>query len=112
MIIATGSVVYATETIPISTSTSGIITTKGMCLCGIQLPASFTGTALTFTAATAVDGTYQAVYNKSGLVSYTVAAGRYQAIDPLDFHGVQFMKIVSNGTEAAARTLICSLKGI
>lgn len=85
---------------------------NGFSLVGIKVPAAFTGTALTFTMCDTVDGTYVPVKGTSGsTVSYTVAQGNYYAIDPKDFHGIQFLKIVSNGTEAAARTLLLSLKG-
>ena len=79
---------------------------------GFQLPATFTGTALTFEAATVVGGPYQPMSNASGVISYTVAGGEYIAINPVDFYGVVFLKIVSNATEAGARSLICSMKGI
>lgn len=112
MEIAVGNLILTPIVIPISTSNSGVISTAGLSLCGIQMPAAFTGSALTFLACSTVDGTYLPVYNGSGAVSYTVAASRYIAIDPKDFYGILFLKIVSGGTEAAARTLICSMKGI
>lgn len=111
-VVSLGQLVSVATSIPISTTTTPVISSEGMPLVGIQLPASFTGTALTFTVATAVDGTYQPLYNSSGLVSYTVAPARFIAIEPKDFYGVFFFKIVSNGTEAAARALTLSLKGI
>jgi hypothetical protein len=112
MIIAQGSLILSTVSIASGQTTSGIISTEGSSLCGIQLPAAFTGTSLTFLAATVVGGPYQPVYNKSGQVSYTVAAGQFIAIDPVDFYGIVFLKIVSNASEAGARSLICSMKGI
>lgn len=112
MIIAQGSLILSTAVIPSGQTTSGTIPTEGSSLCGIQIPASFTGTSLTFLAATLVGGPYQPVYNKSGQVSYTVAAGQFIAIDPVDFYGVVFLQIESNATEAGSRSLICSMKGI
>ena len=42
-----------------------------------------TGTALTFTAATATGGTYQAVQDGSGsAISKTISGGKYIGIDP------------------------------
>lgn len=92
---------------------SGAIPCAGMSLVGIILPAAFTGTALTFLVSDAVAGTYVPLHSTvSGtLLSYTVAQGKYCAIDPKDFYGVQFLKIKSGSAEGAARTLICSLKG-
>jgi|SRR5665213_235393 len=91
---------------------SETISTGGFELCGINLPAAFTGTALTFLVCSTVDGTFLPLYNTSGLVSYTVAQGRYIAINPADFHGVAFLQIQSGSAEGAARTLVCSMKGI
>jgi hypothetical protein len=90
---------------------SAIIDCSGFVLCGVMLPAAFTGTVLTFLASTTESGPFQPVYNSSGQVSYAVAQGEYIAIDPKDFHGVAFLQIVSGSSEAALRTLTCSLKG-
>lgn len=94
-------------------SLSGILTLKGLSLVGILLPAAFTGTALTFEMS--VDGTnfFVVKTTTSGTsLSYTVAQGTYAAIDPKDFAGINYLKIQSGSTEAGARTLICSVKGI
>lgn len=111
-VIALGQLILSPVTIPISTTTSGVITTNGMSLVGIYMPATFTGTSITFTACATLGGTYSPMNNKSGPVSYTVAANEYIAIDPTDFYGVEFFKIVSGSTEGAARVLNCSMKGI
>ncbi len=92
---------------------SEAINCGGMTLVGIMLPAAFTGTALTFEVSSTLAGTYVALKSTTSgtALSYTVAQGTYCAIDPKDFHGVQFLKIKSGSAEGAARTLICSLKG-
>lgn len=85
----------------------------GMALCGILLPAAFTGTALTFEVSSAIDGTFVPLKSTTSgtALSYTVAQGTYCALDPKDFQGVQFLKIKSGSAEGAARTLTCMLKG-
>lgn len=98
-------------TIPISTQISNPIPLSGFALCGIIMPAAFTGTSITFTACNTISGTYLPVFNASGAVTYTVAANQYQAIDPKDFQGIQFLIIKSNSSEAAARSLALSLRG-
>lgn len=91
---------------------SSVIATGGMALTGIFLPAAFTGTALTFLACALVGGTYVPVCKSDGSpLSYTVAQGTYVAIDPRDFQGIPFLKIVSGSAEGGARTLTCTLKG-
>lgn len=100
-----------TATIANGQTKSGVVSCAGFTLCGILMPAAFTGTALTFEASNAADGTFAPVYNAAGQVSYTVAASRFIAIDPKDFQGVAFLKIVSGSSEGASRALVCSLKG-
>lgn len=111
-VISLGQVIYPVASIASSGTTSQALMTNGMSLVGCQIPASFTGTAITFTTATTLSGTYQPLYNSSGQVSYTVAQGEFIAIKPEDFYGLQFFKIVSNATESSARSLVCSMKGI
>lgn len=99
-------------TIANAQSLSSMITLKGLSLVGILLPAAFTGTALTFEMS--VDGTnfFPVSSGTDGdPLSYTVAQGSYAAINPQDFAGINFLKIQSGSTEAAARTLICAVKG-
>lgn len=105
--------VVALATIAISTTTSAAIQTNGLSLVGIQLPAAFTGTAISFLGS--VDGTtYQAVKSTTSgtALSYTVAQGTYAAINPQDFYGLPFIKLVSGSTEVAARSFTVALKGL
>lgn len=99
-------------TIASGQTVSAFIKTGGFSLVGIKVPAAFTGVALTFQMCDTEGGTYVPVYNALGPVSYTVAPGRYVAIDPKDFYGIAFLKIVSGTAEGATRTLVCSLKGL
>lgn len=99
-------------TIASGQTASGIITLGGLVLCGILLPAAFTGTALTFEAS--VDGTNFSLIKSTSSgtsLSYTVAQGTFAAIDPKDFYGVNFLKIVSGTTEGGARTLNLAVRG-
>lgn len=104
----------AQTTIANAQTTSAAIDLNGLSLVGIKLPAAFTGTALTFTMCDTVNGTYVPVRSgtSGSALSYTVAQGQYHAIDPKDFYGIRFLKIVSGSSEAALRTLIIALKGI
>lgn len=102
---------YAT-TIAASGTTTGVINTGGFALCGILFPAAFTGTTVTFQVS--VDGTtfVSLKTTTSGTaLSYTVAQGTFAAINPQDFQGVKYLKIVSGSTEGSARTLTLALKG-
>lgn len=108
-----GQMIQKTATIASGGTDSGALDLAGFNLCGIFLPATFTGTALTFKAAATIGGTYQVVKSTTSgsSLSYTVAQNTYVALDPKDFQGIQFLKIVSGSTEGADRTLTLSLKG-
>lgn len=98
--------------VPINTSTSATIHCAGFVLCGILIPASFTSTAISFLAS--VDGTnfFPVKSTTSGsALSYTVAPGEFNAIDPKDFYGINYLQIKTGSTEVAARTLVASLRG-
>jgi len=92
---------------------SSVIKMGGMALVGVFIPASFTGTAITFEACDTESGTYVPVKSTTSgtALSYTVAVSGYYAIDPAPFNGISFLKIKSGSAEGAARTLICTLKG-
>lgn len=100
-----GNLTYNNATIAISTTTSGAIDLQGLALCQIVMPSAFTGASITFTSSHN-DGTYQALYNSSNTqLSITVGTSRTYNINPADFAGVRYLKIVSASSEAAARTI-------
>lgn len=84
----------------------------GTTLCGLYLPAAFTGTSLTFQASPSAGGTYQTIQKSGADLSIAVAPGKYAALSPGDFAGVQFLKIVSNANEAAPRSLTLALRPV
>jgi len=87
-------------------TTSTAIDLSGASLVGIQMPAAFTGTSISFQVATSVGGTYQTMIDASGsTISKTISASKYLVIDPAEFAGVQFFKIVSGSSEGASRDL-------
>lgn len=102
-----------TTTIAASGTTSAAVQLGGFVPVGIYLPATFTGTTLTFTACDTVGGTYLVLKSTTSgtSLSYTVAQGTYVALDPKDFQGVNFLKLVSGSTEGSTRTLKIALKG-
>lgn len=103
----------AVATIAASGTTSGEIDLSGTTLCGVFIPASFQGTAITFQAATTTGGTFVTVKDGAGnSVSKTVGASQYVKLDPSDFAGIQFLKIVSNATESAERVLTLAARPV
>ena len=81
---------------------------EGMLLCGIQFPAAMTGTAITFDFSLD-NSTWVDVKETDGTeVSYTVSAGDIVRVDPSGwaFAGNGYLRVSSNGTEAADRKII------
>jgi len=71
---------------------------------GLVLPASFTGTTLTFEVS-ADNTTYQALTDRYGAaISMTVAQGKSYPL-PSELAGWPWFKIVSGSTEAVDRTI-------
>ena len=100
-------------TIAASGTTSTPIWLKGFELTGIVIPATFTGTAITFQAS--LDGVnYYTLKNtySGAAVSYTVTTSSFYAIAPADFAGVNYIKIVSGSTEGSTRTLNLATRGL
>lgn len=96
----------ASATIAASATTSGEIDLSGTTLCGIFIPSGFQGTSITFQVAPESGGTFVVMKDGAGsTVTKTCAASQFLKIDPADFAGVQFMKIVSSATESAERIL-------
>ena len=84
------------------------VETEGMLLCGVQFPAAMTGTAITFDFSLD-NSTWVDVKETDGTdVSYTVSAGDVLRVDPSGwaFASNGYLRVSSNGTEAADRKII------
>jgi len=84
----------------------------GMLLCGIQFPATMTGTAITFDFSLD-NSTWADVKETDGTdVSYTISAGDAVRVDPSGwaFASNGYLRITSDGTEAADRSIIVHLR--
>jgi hypothetical protein len=78
-------------------------------LVGVSTP-TLTGTALSFTVATATGGTFKALEKDDGnAYSLTVESNKYYPVNPDHFRGVRFLKAVSGSAEGAERTLTLHL---
>lgn len=76
---------------------------------GFVLPATFTGTGISFEVSSD-NSTFAALYSSANaLVSITVTQGRAYAF-PLDVFPFAFVKLVSNGAEGGDRTIQISSK--
>lgn len=72
---------------------------------GLQMPAAFTGTTMTFTVATTSGGTFQALHKDGAAVSVTLANSLFIWLDPAIFYCIKYIKLVSGSTEGAERSI-------
>lgn len=95
-----------TATIANGQTASGAVDMNTHALCGMFIPSSFTGTTITFQTALTLAGTYVSVRDGAGsALSKTVAQGQYIPLDPADFAGIRFLKIVSGSAEGGERVV-------
>lgn len=93
-----------TVTIAASGTTSAAVAVGAGVPVGIAFPAALTGTAVTFQVSQ--DGvTYRNLYDAGAAYSVTFTASVYEGLKAALFAGAAFVKVVSNGTEAAERTI-------
>ena len=83
------------------------VSTDGMLLAGIICPATLTGTALTFDFSLDNTTFVDVVETNGTAVSYTVTAGDVVRVDPSGwaFASTGFLRVVSDSSEAADRTI-------
>lgn len=107
----TGSKLTTTVTIASGDTTSAAVNLGCFTLVGAQF-GTITGTTLAFTAAASSDATYAAVKSTTSgtALSYTVASSTFAALDPKDFYGLTFLKLVMSA-QAGPRTITLYLKG-
>ena len=84
------------------------VKTDGMLLCGVQFPAAMTGSSVTFDFALDNSTWADVVETDGSAVSYTVSAGDVVRVDPSGwgFASNGYIRLTSNGTEAADRAII------
>lgn len=86
-------------------TTSGAVWVGGKVPVALQMPAAFTGTAVTFLGS--VDGvTYQAIEPGGAAYSVSVAASKTVPLVAVYFAGFAYLKLVSNAAEGAARNVV------
>lgn len=97
---------FINVTIPSASTTSDAATiSSGTRLVGFVTPAAFTGSNVSFQTSVDAGVSFQPVYNAGSVYSVAVGTSRFVAIDPDVFIGAGYIKIVSDGSEAAARTV-------
>ena len=95
--------------IEVTIASSGTVSTPadldGLALVGIHMPATFTGTALTFSIDNG-EGVFNVMADGAGAdVSKTVAASKFINLPPSDFAGINKIKLISGTTETGERVI-------
>lgn len=90
---------------------SGAIAVADFSFGSFVIPASFTGTAISFTGCDTADGTFVSLYDSTNtIISKTVAVSRAYPLPPEVF-GFKFVKLVSGSAEGGDRSITVTLKG-
>lgn len=81
----------------------------GLTLVGIIVPSTWATASISFTASLTAGGTFYPVYNVAGaaIATGSIAGGTavWIAIDPADFAGIRFLKLVSSAAQSGGDTL-------
>ena len=90
-----------------SDTTGAEVDLVGTQLVGFIMPAAITGTSITITMSDDTGGTFVTVQDGAGAdLSFAVAASKYIPIPSLALTtGLRYIKIVSNASEGAQRTI-------
>lgn len=103
---------FPQATIAVSGTTSGTIDCDGDTLCGVFLPSTFDGTALSFTVCDTAGGTYVPLHSDGAALSLTVAASTYVALDPSVFAGVRHVKFVASAQSTTDTILTAVIRPV
>ena len=104
---------YLPVTIASGATASDTLDIVGLSVCGFVLPATFTGTAVTFQTAISPTATFQTLYDTTNTaIGATVTQGRNYSVNPANFAAWRYVKIVSGSAEGGARTIYLACRQI
>jgi hypothetical protein len=101
---------YRDVVIPISESESAVYDLHNFTPVSLFVPSGFDGTSVTFLWSPDNGTFFEQVDGAGAVYSLNVAAGEVVSIPAVDFLGARYLKIVSNATETAERTLILGIR--
>lgn len=84
---------------------SNVLDVQGNTLCGVFIPAAYSGTNFTVYGATSSSATPVVVYKNGGELSYSVPSGAnavFVPINPNDVAGLRFIMLKSNTLQSGA----------
>lgn len=100
------NLIYQTTTIASGQTESSSIDLQGSTLVGIYMPSSWTTADLTYKASTD-NSSFVAVKDDAGNTkTSTVGTNQFTLLDPVDFTGIRFLKLVSSASQGANRDII------
>lgn len=103
------NLISTTVTIANAATKSSVAETYGLSVLGVYIPASLTGTAISFEASPD-NSTFSPIYYSGANYSIDVTTSKFIPFDkPALFAGVRYLKIVSNASEGGSRTLTLAL---
>lgn len=92
-----------------TTSAEVDLSPYGHTLVGIIVPSTWTTASISFTASHRSGGTFYPVYNAAGAAlatgSITGGTAVWIALDPADFAGIRFIKLVASASQSGGDTL-------
>lgn len=93
-------------------SESNVLDLQGDSITALITPA-FDGTNVAVQASTTIDGTFMPVYDSDGVaVEIPITGPGYNLADPLSTMQLRFVKLVSDATQTADRTLTVAAQPI
>ncbi len=103
---------YETVTIASSGTTTAAVDLKNKVLLGYQLPGTMTSTSMTYHASSTVGGTYTVMRKAGADFADPILASKWVVLDPADFAGVRFLKLVAGSAEGAERSIILAYRAL
>ena len=95
-----------TVTIPnAGTDSDTISVPQNKVLLGFRLPASMTGTSISFKMGLDAADTMVPIYTGGTLYSITTTSSRYYYVDPQVFRGCNYLQLVSGSAETGAKAI-------
>lgn len=94
-----------------STSSNKLKLGYGNTAVKMYIPASFSGTSVTFEMAEAASGTWAVLKDSSdAAVTITVTADNWYSLTPATFAGIEHLQVVSSASETSKTVLIVTSK--
>lgn len=107
------SISFPVATIANGQSASAAVDVFGACLCGVYLPDTFDGTAISFRAGTSLDGPFYDVQDGDGaLVSRDAEPEVYIPLEICIFVGVRYLQVISDTNQTGPTNVVLAVRPV